>query len=241
MDVKPYGSGSSKKKEVEEMFDQIAPKYDFLNHFLSAGIDISWRKKAIAEIAKHPHNNILDIATGTGDLAIQAMTIQPEKITGVDLSAEMLAIGEKKIKEKGFQDKIKMLKGDSEHLPLDSNVFDAAMVAFGVRNFEHPLAGLKEIHRTLKPGGFFLVLEFSRPEKFPVKQLYKFYFTAILPFIGKFISGDKRAYTYLPESVNAFPSGKEFLELMKGAGFERTYLKKLTFGIASLYCGFKPL
>lgn len=239
MSVTPYGSGSGKKKEVEQMFDQIAPKYDFLNHFLSVGIDIQWRKKAIREISRHPHDHILDIATGTGDLAIAAMKINPDSITGIDLSAEMLAIAEKKVAEKGYASKIHFQKGDSEKLPLDDNRFDAAMVAFGVRNFENPLAGLKEICRTLKPGGFFLVLEFSKPENFPVKQLYHFYFRFILPFLGRFISGDKRAYEYLPESVAAFPSGKDFLQLMQNAGFERCYLKNLTLGIASIYCGFK--
>lgn len=239
MSVTPYGSGTGKKQEVEQMFDQIASKYDFLNHFLSAGIDIQWRKKAIKEIAKYPHKKILDIATGTGDLAIAAMKIGPDHITGVDLSAEMLAIAEKKVAEKGLTDKISFIKGDSENLPLENDQFDAAMVAFGVRNFEHPLEGLKEINRSLRPGGFFIVLEFSKPEKFPVKQLYNFYFRFILPFIGRFISGDKRAYEYLPESVAAFPSGKDFLNLMANAGFEKCYLKKLSFGIASLYCGFK--
>jgi demethylmenaquinone methyltransferase / 2-methoxy-6-polyprenyl-1,4-benzoquinol methylase len=240
MSVTPYGTGSGKKQEVEQMFDQIAPRYDFLNHFLSAGIDIHWRKKAIKEIARYPHKKILDIATGTGDLAITASKLNPELITGVDLSAEMLAVGEKKIREKGLDKMITLVKGDSEKLPLADNTYDSAMVAFGVRNFENPVAGLTEICRVLKPGGFFIVLEFSKPEKFPVKQLYNFYFSAILPLIGKFISGDKRAYEYLPESVKAFPSGKDFLELMHKAGFEKTYLKKLSFGIASLYCGFKP-
>lgn len=239
MSVTPYGSGGGKKQEVEQMFDQIAPRYDFLNHFLSGGIDILWRKKAIKEIAKYPHKQILDIATGTGDLAIAASKLKPEHITGVDLSAEMLAVGEKKIREKGLQQMISMIKGDSEKLPFANNMFDTAMVAFGVRNFEDPLAGLTEINRTLKPGGFFLVLEFSKPEKFPVKQLYNFYFSFILPLIGKFISGDKRAYEYLPESVKAFPSGEDFLKLMDKAGFKDCYRKNLSFGIANLYCGFK--
>jgi len=235
--VTPYkNSKASKKNQVAEMFDNIAPKYDFLNHFLSMGIDKIWRKKVVNYLKKYQPESILDIATGTGDLAITALRINPKKVVGIDISQEMLNVGKVKIKKKGIEDKIELHKGDSENIQFENESFDAAMVAFGVRNFENLQKGLQEIHRVLKPGKPLVVLEFSKPKAFPVKQIYNFYFKNILPFVGKIFSKDNSAYTYLPESVQAFPEGKDFLlnELEK-AGFKTTKEKRLTFGIASIY------
>lgn len=239
--VTPYGGKiDTKKGEVALMFDNISPKYDFLNHLLSMGIDKGWRKTAIAYLKNNPPKHLLDIATGTGDFAISALSINPGKITGVDISEGMLAVGRKKIQEKGLEQKITLTYGDSENLPFPDNTFDAAIVAFGVRNFEHLDKGLSDIFRVLQSGSRFVVLEFSRPESFPVKQFYWFYFRFILPVIGKMVSKDARAYTYLPESVKVFPDGQAFIDRMTKAGFKNVTQKKLTFGIASVYCGEKP-
>lgn len=234
--VTPYkNSSASKKKQVAQMFDNIAGKYDFLNHFLSMGIDKIWRRKVVNYLKKYQPENILDIATGTGDLAITALKLNPEKIIGIDISQEMLNIGKIKLKRKGIEDKIELLKGDSENIEFPDESFDAAMVAFGVRNFENLQKGLQEINRVLKSGKALIVLEFSKPKIFPVKQIYNFYFSNILPFIGKIFSKDNAAYTYLPESVNAFPEGKNFLNELQKAGFKNNKEKRLTFGIASIY------
>jgi len=238
--VKPYGiEGSSKKEEVAAMFNNIAARYDFLNHVLSMGIDKGWRKKAVSIFKNNPPAHLLDIATGTADFAISALKINPGKITGVDISEGMLEVGRKKIVEKGLQDKIELFYGDSEQLPFAPNTFDGAMVAFGVRNFGDLDKGLLDINRVLKPGAKLVVLEFSSPKSFPVKQLYWFYFRYILPIIGKMVSKDQAAYTYLPASVKAFPDGNLFLERLIQAGFTQTTQKQLTFGIASIYCGTK--
>lgn len=240
MTVTPYkDKNSSKKEQVAEMFDNISPKYDFLNHFLSLGIDIIWRKKAIRLLKKDNPVQILDIATGTGDFAIEALALNPEKVTGVDISEGMLEIGREKLRKRKLDAKIELLKGDSEGLPFPDNKFDAVIVAFGVRNFENLDKGLADMKRVLRPGGKVVILEFSKPRYFPFKQLYQFYFKWILPKIGKLISKDQSAYTYLPESVNAFPDGRDFLDRMEKVGFENTQCKTLTLGISSIYTGKK--
>ncbi|MCB0805722.1 MAG: bifunctional demethylmenaquinone methyltransferase/2-methoxy-6-polyprenyl-1,4-benzoquinol methylase UbiE [Bacteroidales bacterium] len=230
---------NGKKQQVRTMFNNIAHRYDFLNHFLSAGIDYSWRKKAIRLIGKQNPTSILDVATGTADLAIEAVTINPQKIIGIDIAEDMLEVGKKKILKKNLQHIISLEKGDSENLQFDTGLFDAAMVAFGVRNFENLEKGLAEMFRVLKPNGMILVLEFSKPGKFPVKQLYNFYFRNILPFMGRLISGDSAAYTYLPESVSTFPDGEDFIRVLKKVGFRNTGHQPLTFGIASIYTAYK--
>jgi len=238
--VTPYRNDAAKKEQVADMFNNISKTYDFLNHFLSLGIDIIWRKKAINELKADKPKRILDVATGTGDFAFEALSIlQPEKIIGVDISQGMLNIANQKIVKRGMQDKFEIKLGDSEKLPFGDNEFDAVTVAYGVRNFEDLQKGLNDIHRVLKPGGKAVVLEFSKPKAFPVKQLYNFYFNYITPGIGKLFSKDARAYTYLPESVAAFPDGKAFTAIMQKAGFSNTKCRPLAFGICSIYTGVK--
>ncbi|MFN8353067.1 MAG: bifunctional demethylmenaquinone methyltransferase/2-methoxy-6-polyprenyl-1,4-benzoquinol methylase UbiE [Spirosomataceae bacterium] len=240
MTVIPYkDKAASKKEQVAEMFDNISPKYDLLNHLLSAGIDILWRKKAIGLLKEARPQTILDIATGTGDFAIEAMSLKPKKIVGVDISEGMLAFGREKIKKLGMDSVIELRSGDSENLPFENNTFDAVIVSFGVRNFEHLEKGLTDMCRVMQPGGTCVVLEFSKPRRFPMKQLYNFYFNYILPSIGKLISKDASAYTYLPESVEAFPDGDDFLKIFSKAGFTNTRCIPLTFGISSIYIGKK--
>jgi demethylmenaquinone methyltransferase / 2-methoxy-6-polyprenyl-1,4-benzoquinol methylase len=240
MTVVPYkDENSGKKEQVARMFDNISHRYDFLNHFLSMGIDKAWRKKAIAMLESSKPALILDVATGTGDFAIQALSLKPEKIFGIDISEGMLEVGRKKIKERNLGEKIELQKADSENLPFGENKFDAVTVAFGVRNFENLEKGLEEIFRVLKPGGKLVVLEFSKPRTFPMKQAYNFYFKVILPRIGRFVSSDNSAYTYLPESVEAFPDGANFLRILESVGFKQTQCKALTFGISSIYSGTK--
>lgn len=239
-EIKPYGSSMGKKDEVEQMFDNISHRYDFLNHLLSLGIDVSWRKKAIKMISENKPAKILDVATGTGDLAIAMAKKNPNaEIVGFDLSHGMLEQGRKKVKDKNLEHQIQMIQGDAEKMPFEDNSFDAISVAFGIRNFENLENGLREIHRVLKPGGSFVILEFSQPERFPMKQLYFFYFKNILPIIGKTFSKDHRAYTYLPESVQAFPYGEKLNEILKSVNFLEPKDKKLTFGIASIYKSLK--
>ncbi|GAL83023.1 demethylmenaquinone methyltransferase [Sporocytophaga myxococcoides] len=235
--VLPYKDDVSKgkKEQVSQMFDNIAPKYDLLNRVLSAGIDIRWRKKAISKLKANNPQLILDIATGTGDLAIEALSINPERIIGIDISEGMLAIGREKISKLGLGGKIILQQGDSENIIFPDNYFDAVTVAFGVRNFEHLEKGLSEIFRVLKPGGEVMILEFSQPEKFPFKQLYSFYSKQILPLIGRLVSRDKAAYTYLPESVKKFPYGKEFVSILNRIGFKSATCQSLSLGIASIY------
>ena len=236
----PYkNSEQSKKGQVEEMFNNISPKYDLLNHLLSFNIDKIWRKNTIKRLRNKRPSLILDIATGTGDFAIVASKIEEAKIIGIDISSGMLEVGAKKIKKKGLSDRITLQKADSENLPFKNEKFDAAIVGFGVRNFENLTKGLAEILRVLKPGGVFYILEFSKPIKSPVKQIYKFYFTQILPLIGRVVSKDNSAYTYLPESVNEFPDGDRFLAILAEVGFINNRCFTQTFGIASIYEAFK--
>ncbi|MCS7018321.1 MAG: bifunctional demethylmenaquinone methyltransferase/2-methoxy-6-polyprenyl-1,4-benzoquinol methylase UbiE [Cytophagales bacterium] len=240
MTVVPYKNRpESKKTQVADMFDNISPRYDLLNRLLSGGVDIYWRKRAVGKLAPARPKLILDIATGTAELAIEALSLQPEKVIGVDISEGMLAFGRQKLAKMGLQGKIELQKGDSEALAFADNTFDAAMVAFGVRNFENLDKGLADIYRVLKPGGMLVVLEFSQPSVFPIKQLYNFYSRYILPRIGKAISKDAAAYDYLPESVREFPYGAVFLQHMHKAGFAETQCEPLTFGICSIYTGKK--
>ena len=239
MDVVPYKDTLSKKDQVAKMFNNISRRYDFLNQLLSLGIDKLWRKKAIAALHILQPRQILDVATGTGEFALEALTLNPDKIVGIDISEGMLEIGRKKILAKHLASKIELIQGDSENIPFEQNKFDAVTVAFGVRNFENLKTGLSEILRVLKPGGMLVILEFSKPSKFPFKQVYNFYFRSILPKIGSIVSNDKAAYTYLPKSVEAFPDGEDFLHILHDVGFKNTKCSSLTFGISSIYIGTK--
>lgn len=231
----PPGEGPGKKEAVEAMFDDIAPRYDLLNRLLSMGIDQLWRDQAVEMLRVERPKRILDVATGTGDLAIKALKLAPDSVVGVDISDEMLAKGRQKIERLGEQERVTLRRGDAEKLPFSDSQFDAVMVAFGVRNFENLLAGLEEIRRVLRPGGTLVVLEFSQPHAFPIKQLYEFYSHYVLPVVGRLISKNPSAYQYLPESVDVFPSGDAFLERLRKAGYGEMHWKPLTFGIASLY------
>lgn len=224
---------------VRDMFNGIAPRYDFLNHVLSVGIDILWRKKAIRQIAHLKPQIMLDVATGTGDFALEALSLKPKQIIGIDISEGMLDLGRIKVKNRKVDDCIQLLVGDSEDMPFADNNFDAITVGFGVRNFADINKGLHEMHRVLKPKGMLVVLEFSKPKIFPIKQVYQFYFSFILPLVGRLISKHSTAYTYLPDSVEKFPEGQTFLEMMKKNGFVEVRQIPLTFGIASLYLGNK--
>lgn len=236
MTVIPYNENAgSKKEQVATMFNNISKKYDFLNHFLSLGIDILWRKKAIKLLKASQPKHILDMATGTGDFALEAIKLNPTKITGIDISEGMLAVGREKVKAKGLENIIDLQLGDSENLKFEDNTFDAYTVGFGVRNFENLEKGLGEMLRVLKPNGTAIILEFSKPKAFPIKQFYNFYFNNILPGIGKIVSKDNAAYTYLPESVNAFPEGDEFVNILNKLGYKNIQPITLMFGIASIY------
>ena len=239
--VNPYKDlDKGKKDQVALMFNNIAHKYDFLNHFLSLGIDRIWRSRAIRELKSCNPQRILDIATGTGDFAIAATRLKPDEIYGIDISTEMLNVGKTKIQKKGLQNQIHLQEGDSENIQFNDNFFDAITVAFGVRNFENLAKGLSEMFRVVRPGGKVVILEFSQPEHFPVRQIYNLYFNRILPLWGRMVSKDQSAYTYLPESVNAFVYGDDFLEIYNSCGFVQTKQIKLSFGIASIYVGIKP-
>jgi demethylmenaquinone methyltransferase/2-methoxy-6-polyprenyl-1,4-benzoquinol methylase len=236
--ITPYNNSESKKKQVTKMFDNIAESYDFLNHSLSLGMDNIWRKRAIKKLVNNP-NTILDIATGTGDFAISATKHTNAKISGIDISQGMLYVGNEKIKKKGLEDRIKLQLADSENLPFNDRTFDAITAGFGVRNFENLNKGLSEMHRVLDNNGIVAILEPSTPKYFPLKQFYNLYFNNILPTIGAWISKDKEAYSYLPESVNAFPSGEKFLKELEKVGFKNCQHFPLTFGIVSLYTAIK--
>ncbi len=238
--VPDKGSELTKKQQVADMFDNIAFRYDFLNRFLSGGIDIIWRKKAINQLKVLQPKNVLDVATGTADVALMLYKmLKPAKITGIDISNGMLELGRKKISKKELQDKITLILADSENLPFDDNTFDAITVAFGVRNFEHLEKGLTEMLRVLKPSGKLVVLEFSKPKQTGFKKIYTLYMKTITPGLGKLFSGSKAAYSYLNDSVQAFPEGESFKEILNNTGYKDTYFKSLSLGICSIYCGSK--
>ncbi len=233
-------SDLNKKAQVAEMFNTIAFKYDFLNRFLSAGIDKGWRKKAINELKSIQPKTVLDVATGTGDVAIMTyQQLHPEKIIGIDISEGMLAFGRKKIETLQLSNSIELQLGDSETILFPENSFNAITVAFGVRNFQNLEKGLSEMFRVLKPNGKLVVLEFSKPGFAPVRAFYQFYMNVIGPGISKLFGSNKAAYQYLNESVQAFPEGQIFLKLMNEAGFTQTHLKQLSLGICTIYCGNK--
>ncbi len=237
--VKPYQDEGSKKEQVADMFNNIAHRYDFLNHLLSAGIDRGWRRKARKLLAKRNPKQILDIATGTGDFAIELTKLNPKGIVGVDIAASMLDKGREKIADKHLSGVISFEVGDSEKLRFANGSFDAITVAFGVRNFENLRKGLKEMNRVLNHGGMVVVLEFSKPRNVIFKGIYLFYFKRILPLLGRVLSKDPRAYTYLPESVEAFPDGQDFIDILQSQGFRECRQYLLTLGIASIYTGVK--
>lgn len=233
-------SAIAKKMQVAGMFDDIAFRYDFLNRFLSAGIDIQWRKKAIGQLKNIQPKNILDVATGTADLAIMASNLlNPKKITGIDISEGMLEIGQKKINKLGLQHTIELLNGDCETINFNDDSFDAVTVAFGVRNFENLEKGLSEIKRVLKPGGKMVILEFSKPKGVVIKSMYNLYMKIICPRLGKLVSKNRYAYQYLDESIKQFPEGKNFTNILDNLGFRNIYYKPLSLGICSIYCGEK--
>lgn len=233
-------SALSKKQQVAGMFNDIAFRYDFLNRFLSAGIDVRWRKKAIKQLAVLHPKTILDVATGTADVAIMASAIlKPKKITGIDISDGMLDLGRKKIEKLGLQNTIELLNGDCETINFIDDSFDAVTVAFGVRNFENLEKGLGEIKRVLKPGGKLVILEFSKPQKQAVKIMYNLYMKFICPTVGKIFSKNRNAYQYLDESIQKFPEGKYFTSILDNLGYKNTYTKPLSLGICSIYCGEK--
>lgn len=219
------------------MFDNIAPRYDLLNRMLSFGIDQRWRKKAIDVLREERPQRILDVATGTADLAIEALRLEPERVVGVDIAEEMLGIGREKVERLGYEDRIQLRTGDAEKLPFSDSQFDAVLVAFGVRNFENLQQGLGEMKRVLKRGGSLVVLEFSQPRAFPIRQLYGLYSRYILPRVGQAVSKDRGAYRYLPDSIAAFPAGQDFLDVLASVGYKDLRCLPLTFGIASLYVG----
>ena len=221
------------------MFDAIAHRYDLLNHLLSGGVDFYWRRSAIATLRDAHPRRILDVATGTADFAIASLRIKPEEVVGVDIAEQMLAIGRTKLRKLGLEGIVRLNTGDAEHLEFADNSFDAAIVAFGARNFEDLSRGLREMQRVLRPGGRIVVLEFSRPSAFPFKQIYLFYFRRILPLLGRMISRDRGAYAYLPDTVMKFPEGEAFLSLLREAGIQAPRQKRLTFGIATIYTGEK--
>jgi len=236
--VVPYAESKlSKKEQIAAMFNDIAFRYDFLNHFMSMGIDVLWRKKALRQLKSLQPKQMLDVATGTGDFAIMAnRLLQPDHITGIDISEGMLKFGQQKIAKLGLENKITLQAGDSETITFPDRTFDAITVAFGVRNFEHLEKGLSEMCRVLKPGGKLVILEFSNPTVFPIKQLYNLYFRYITPLLGKWIAKSEAAYSYLPESVKAFPQGEAMRTILTNTGFQAVTCKTLTFGICSIYC-----
>ncbi len=235
-EIKPYDGNESKAEQVEKMFNNIAPAYDKLNHALSWNIDKSWRKKAIALLKPFTPQHIMDVATGTGDFAIQACrTLQPEELIGTDISEGMMNVGREKVKREGLEKSISFQREDCTKLSFPENRFDAITVAFGIRNFEDLDRGLQEMYRVLTPGGHLVILELSEPDYFPMKQLYAVYSKAVIPTLGKLLSKDRSAYTYLPQSIKAFPQGEVMQKIIRKAGFSQVSFKRLTLGICTLY------
>jgi demethylmenaquinone methyltransferase/2-methoxy-6-polyprenyl-1,4-benzoquinol methylase len=239
MSVTPYSGDGSKREQVERMFDSISPRYDLLNRLFSLGIDQGWRRKVVRMVGEEPVDHLLDVATGTADLAILG-SLKAKRVTGADISAGMLKLGREKVARRGMADRITLIQADSEQLPFPDATFDAVTVAFGVRNFEHLARGVREMVRVLRPGGRLFVLEFSKPHKAPFKQLFRFYFHRVMPGVGKALSKDSAAYTYLPKSVDAFPEGPAFEQVMREAGLTEVRSFPLTGGIATLYRGRRP-
>lgn len=239
--IKPYGGGVGKTEQIEQMFDNIAGKYDVLNHTLSFGIDRNWRREAIDWLKPFAPRRIMDVATGTGDFAMLAFReLQPERITGTDISEGMMNVGRKKVEQQGLAGKIDFAREDSASLSFAGETFDAVTVAFGIRNFENLDKSLSEMYRVLKKGGKLVVLELTTPAGFPMKQLFSLYSNIAIPVMGRLLSKDKRAYTYLPRSIRAFPQGEAMRRIMGEAGFEKVEFKHLTFGICTLYTAAKP-
>lgn len=240
MVVLPYKNlPVGKKKQVALMFDRIAGKYDFLNRLLSFRIDSCWRRKAVRMLRDYSPRQILDAGTGTADFAIAALELNPEKVTGVDISCEMLELGKKKLLRRNLTERIELQYGDAENLSFADNTFDAVISGFGVRNFENVNIGLRELRRVLKKECPLVILEFSTPHAVPFRQIYRFYFSVLLPLAGKLISRDKMAYHYLYDSVSAFPEGDEFMGIMEKEGFSGCISRRVTFGIVTIYMGFK--
>jgi demethylmenaquinone methyltransferase/2-methoxy-6-polyprenyl-1,4-benzoquinol methylase len=239
MSVTPYSGDGSKREQVERMFDAISPRYDLLNRLFSLGIDQGWRRKVVRMVGEEPVEHLLDVATGTADLAILG-SLKARRVTGADISEGMLKLGREKVARRGLADRITLVQADSEALPFPDGTFDAVTVAFGVRNFEHLEQGVRDMVRVLRPGGRLFVLEFSRPRKAPFRQLFRFYFHRVMPSVGKAISKDSAAYTYLPRSVDAFPEGADFEALLQRAGLTEVRSIPLTGGIATLYRGRRP-
>ena len=237
--VKPYNTDKSKKEEVAQMFNNISARYDFLNHFLSLGIDHIWRRKAVNTLREIQPKRILDLATGTGDFAIALLKLNPTQIIGMDISSGMLDVGKNKMKAKQVSHIIDMQLGDSENMPFEDGYFDAITVGFGVRNYEHLEKGLTEMLRVTRNGGKIVILEFSKPKRFPIKQAFGFYSRFIIPFFGKRISKDEKAYAYLPESVAAFPEGKAFADILSKLGYKQVDATLVSGGIATIYTGIK--
>jgi demethylmenaquinone methyltransferase/2-methoxy-6-polyprenyl-1,4-benzoquinol methylase len=238
--IKPYDHGGEKTRQVEQMFDNIAPSYDKLNHRLSWDIDRGWRKKAIGQLAEHQPRIMLDIATGTGDFAIlAARMLHPEKLIGADISEKMMEIGREKVKREGLAQTISFMKEDCMNLSFADGTFDAVTAAFGIRNFQNLDRGLSEMCRVLKPGGQLSIVELTTPVRFPMKQLFRIYSHTILPAYGRLISKDKSAYSYLTATIEAFPQGESMMEILKKAGFRQTAFKRLTFGICTMYSATK--
>ncbi|MEY3049482.1 MAG: hypothetical protein RL365_1520 [Bacteroidota bacterium] len=237
--VKPYNTDKSKKEEVAQMFNNISARYDFLNHFLSLGIDHIWRRKAVNKLREIQPKRILDLATGTGDFAIALLKLNPTQIIGMDISSGMLDVGKNKMKAKNVSHIIDMQLGDSENMPFEDGYFDAVTVGFGVRNYENLEKGLTEMLRVTRSGGKIVILEFSKPKRFPIKQAFGFYSRFIIPFFGKRISKDEKAYAYLPESVAAFPEGKAFTDILSKLGYKQVGATLVSGGIATIYSGIK--
>ena len=235
-EIKPYGKEGEKGKLVEEMFDNIAPTYDTLNHRLSWDIDKGWRKKAIRQLLPFQPKTILDIATGTGDFAIlSAKELLPQRMIGIDISEGMMKIGQKKVEAEGLQHIVSFKKDDCTHLSFDDNSFDAVTAAFGIRNFQNLDQGLSEMYRVLRPNGHLSIVELTTPVSFPMKQLFKLYSHTMLPVYGKLISKDTSAYSYLTNTIEAFPQGEVMLDILRKAGFKNASFKRLTFGICTMY------